>query len=44
VKDPSELSSAIALKKPGDKVTVRIERSGLTQEIDATLGIRPKTP
>jgi putative serine protease PepD len=44
VRDPSELSSAIALKKPGDKVTVQIERNGLTQEIDATLGIRPKTP
>src|SRR3954470_6921502 len=44
VKDPSDLSSAIALKKPGDTVTLRIERSGLTQEIDVKLGTRPKTP
>ena len=45
VQDPSDLSSAIALKKPGDKVTIEIERDGLTQELDATLGTRPaKTP
>ncbi len=45
IQDPTNLSSAIALKKPGDKVTVRLERSGLTQELDVTLGTRPaKTP
>jgi putative serine protease PepD len=44
VKDPSALSSAIAVKKPGDKITVQIERNGLTQELNATLGVRPKTP
>jgi putative serine protease PepD len=44
VTDPSDLSSAIALKKPGDTVTLRIERNGLTQEIDVKLGTRPKTP
>jgi putative serine protease PepD len=44
VKDPSDLSSAIAVKKPGDTVTLRIERNGLTQDLDATLGTRPKTP
>jgi putative serine protease PepD len=42
VKDPSDVSSAIATKKPGDKITVQIERSGLTQEIDVTLGTRPR--
>src|SRR4051794_27059362 len=44
IKDPSELSSAIDVKKPGDKITIRIERSGLVQELDATLGTRPKHP
>jgi putative serine protease PepD len=44
IKDPSDLSSAIATKKPGDTVTLRIERSGLTQELDVKLGTRPKTP
>jgi putative serine protease PepD len=44
VQDPSQLSSAIDAKKPGDKVVLRIERNGLTQELDATLGVRPKTP
>src|SRR3954469_7446745 len=45
VKDTTDVSSAIATKKPGDKVTVQIERNGLTQEIEATLGVRPtKTP
>ena len=45
--DPSidaALSSAVDLKKPGQKVTVQIERNGLTQDIDATLGVRPKNP
>jgi putative serine protease PepD len=45
VQDPTNLSSAVALKRPGDKVTITIERNGLTQELDATLGTRPaKTP
>jgi putative serine protease PepD len=44
IRDPSALSSAIDAKRPGDKVTVRIERNGLTQELDATLGTRPKNP
>src|SRR3954469_25101884 len=44
VTDPSDLASAIALKKPGDPVTLRIERNGLTQEMDVKLGTRPKTP
>jgi putative serine protease PepD len=44
IKDPSELSSAIETKKPGDTVTLRIERNGLTQDLDVKLGTRPKTP
>jgi putative serine protease PepD len=45
VKDPSDVSSAIATKKPGDKITIRIERNGLTQDLTATLGTRPtQTP
>jgi putative serine protease PepD len=45
VKDPSDVSSAIATKEPGDSITVQIERDGLTQEIDVKLGTRPnKTP
>jgi putative serine protease PepD len=42
IRDPSALSSEIDVKKPGDKITIQIERSGLTQELDATLGTRPK--
>jgi putative serine protease PepD len=42
VKDPSDVSSAIATKEPGDKITVRVERNGLTEEIDVTLGTRPR--
>src|SRR3954468_4906334 len=44
IKDPSALSSAVEAKKPGDKITIQIERNGLTQEIDVKLGTRPKTP
>jgi S1-C subfamily serine protease len=42
VKDSTDVSSAVATKKPGDKITIQIERNGLTQEIEATLGVRPK--
>jgi S1-C subfamily serine protease len=44
VHDPTELSSAIDAKKPGEKITIQIERGGLTQQLDATLGTRPKHP
>jgi putative serine protease PepD len=44
INNPSDLSNAIATKKPGDTVTLRIERSGLTQDLDVKLGTRPKTP
>src|SRR3954470_20722504 len=44
VHDPTELSSAIDGKKPGDKIKIEIERSGLNQQVEATLGTRPKHP
>src|SRR6478609_7776962 len=44
VHDPTELSSAIDAKKPGDKIKLEIERNGLTQALSATLGTRPKHP
>jgi S1-C subfamily serine protease len=45
IKEPNDLSAAISPKKPGDKVTIEVERGGLTQSLDATLGTRPqKTP
>jgi putative serine protease PepD len=44
VQDPTNLSSAVGSKRPGDKVTVVIQRGGLSQSIDVTLGQRPKTP
>jgi putative serine protease PepD len=44
VHDPTELSSAIDVKKPGETIKIQIERGGLTQELDATLGTRPKHP
>jgi putative serine protease PepD len=44
VHDPTELSSAVDAKKPGEKITIQIERGGLTQQLDATLGTRPKHP
>src|SRR3954470_5455403 len=44
VHDPTELSSAIDGMKPGEKVKIQIERSGLSQELTATLSTRPKHP
>ena len=41
VHDPSDIAVAIAGKKPGDTVAVRVLRSGLTQGMDVTLGTRP---
>jgi putative serine protease PepD len=42
IKDPSDVSSAITAKKPGDKIVVQVERNGLSEEIDVTLGTRPR--
>jgi putative serine protease PepD len=45
VKDPSDVSTAISSKAPGDDVKVEVERNGLTEEITVKLGTRPaRTP
>jgi putative serine protease PepD len=45
VKSPSDVSAVVNQKQPGDKVAVQVERSGLTEELTATLGTRPgRTP
>jgi putative serine protease PepD len=45
VRDPSDVSTAIAGKNPGDKVSVEVGRGGTTEGIDVTLGTRPgRTP
>ena len=45
VQDPTDVSAVIALKKPGDSVSIEVERNGLTQGFDVKLGTRPpKTP
>jgi S1-C subfamily serine protease len=41
VQDPSDISAAVSAKKPGDKVTVELERDITTQDLDVTLGTRP---
>jgi putative serine protease PepD len=41
VKEPADVASAIADKKPGDHVDVKVQRDGFTQGLDATLGKRP---
>ena len=45
VKEPSDVSAAIADNQPGDKVDVEIDRDGATMVIEVTLGTRPaRTP
>jgi putative serine protease PepD len=41
VQDPNAISAAVARKQPGDKITVELERSLGTQDIDVRLGTRP---
>jgi putative serine protease PepD len=41
VKEPADVAAAIAGKKPGDNVDVKVQRNGFTQGITATLGKRP---
>jgi putative serine protease PepD len=41
VQDSSDISASIDAKNPGDKVTVEVERNGLTKELTVTLGTRP---
>jgi putative serine protease PepD len=45
IRDPTDISAAIAGKSPGNTVTVEIRRNGLTEKIDVALGTRPaRTP
>jgi putative serine protease PepD len=45
IKSSTEVAGAIATKQPGDKVTVTVERNGLTEEVTVKLGTRPnRTP
>jgi putative serine protease PepD len=41
VRDPADVASAIVGANPGDKVSVEVERNGLTEGLDVTLGTRP---
>jgi putative serine protease PepD len=41
VQDPADISAAVAAKKPGDKITVEVQRDGGTHPLDVTLGTRP---
>ena len=41
--EPSDLARYISAHRPGDTITVEIERDGETQEIEVTLGTRPAT-
>jgi putative serine protease PepD len=43
VSSPDEVAAAIADRKPGDKVTVTVERNGSQKTFDVTLGQRPET-
>jgi S1-C subfamily serine protease len=41
ITDPTEVSEAIANRKPGDKIQVEVERDGGRQTVEVTLGTRP---
>ena len=41
VNDPSDVSSAISARKPGDEVEIQVERGGQVTKIEARLGTRP---
>jgi putative serine protease PepD len=41
VADPTQLSTVVATKSPGDQVSVVIQRGGRSQTIQVTLGTRP---
>jgi putative serine protease PepD len=43
VASPDDLGAAVNGKKPGDRVSVEIERNGQKQTVQVTLGQRPKT-
>jgi putative serine protease PepD len=41
VLDPTQLSTLISAKQPGDQVTLTIQRGGTTRTVQVTLGTRP---
>jgi putative serine protease PepD len=41
ITDPTQLSTIISAKQPGDTVTVKVERNGTTRSVQVTLGTRP---
>lgn len=43
VTDPSQLSSLISKKQPGDTVSIVVARGGRTQTVTVTLGTRPQS-
>jgi putative serine protease PepD len=43
VGDPSDIATAIADNKPGDRITMRVQRGGSERTLDVTLGNRPSS-
>jgi putative serine protease PepD len=43
VTDAAQLTARVSAQKPGDKVTLTVQRSGSTLKLDVTLGTRPAT-
>jgi putative serine protease PepD len=41
IADPTQLSTIVSNKQPGDRVSVVVERGGASRTIDVTLGTRP---
>ncbi|HEY6759885.1 MAG TPA: trypsin-like peptidase domain-containing protein [Baekduia sp.] len=41
IDDPTDLSSYINTKAPGDKITMKVDRNGSSQSVDVTLKNRP---
>jgi putative serine protease PepD len=41
VREPSDVSAAIADNKPGEKITIQVQRNGSIVNLAATLGTRP---
>jgi S1-C subfamily serine protease len=39
--DPSDISAAIAQRRPGDSVTVTVQRAGAPLRVQVKLGQRP---
>jgi S1-C subfamily serine protease len=41
ITDPTQLSTVVSAKKPGDQTTVIVTRDGSSQTVQVTLGTRP---